>query len=290
MLKKAALFSALLFLVPALYSQTGILRGLVEWDRMELSAVISLNLREEGIKLPAGRSRAEALLEDRYPAMIRQAILDLRADSTSTVADLVNRGELSLEETERIPARALRVPPALSPDFASMSGRYTLSLHNVCSVFPRGIRAAKTAAPLIPVPARAYTGIIIIADVSLPIHGRNAEALLTPCLFPKVWDDRMELVYDRNMTNPDLAGIVCYASRESVTASTPSGLDERLAARVGNNPLKIMARGLYGQIPTDPVIDREDAFVIFSSEANRLLLRDGKIALILDKNALKAEL
>jgi hypothetical protein len=289
-MKKAAWFSVLLFLVPALYSQSGILHGLVEWDRMELSAVVSLNLKEEGVKLPAGRSRAEALLEDRYPALIRGAILELRADSASTIADLVNRGELSLEETETIPARALRVPPFLSPDLSSISSRYTLSLQSICAIFPRGIYAAGMAAPLLPSAARAYTGIIIIADESLPVHGRNAEAPLTPCLFPKVWDDKMELVYDRNITNPDVAGIVCYASRESVMASTPSGLDERLAARVGNNPLRIMARGVYGRTPTDPIIDREDALVIFSSETNRRLLREGKIALILDKNALRSEL
>jgi hypothetical protein len=55
---------------------------------------------------------------------------------------------------------------------------------------------------------------------------------------------------------------------------------------VGNNPLRIVANGVYGQTPTDPVIDREDALLIFSSEANRRLLREGKVALILEKNTL----
>jgi hypothetical protein len=289
-MKKTAWVFVLLFPALVIYAQTGTLRGIVEWDRMELSAVVSLNLKEEGIKLPAGRSRAETLLEDRYLALLGQVILDLRADSTSTVASLLNHGELSLEETEAIPGQALRIPPALSPDLASISARYTLSLHKVCEVFPRGARAAEMAAPLLPVSSHAYTGIVIIADESLPVHGRKAEALLVPCLFPKVWDNNMNLVYDRNMTNPEISGIVCYASRESVMASNPSGLDERLTSRVGSNPLRIMAHSVYGQTPTDPVIDREDALVIFSSEANRRLLREGKVALILDKNNLKTDL
>jgi hypothetical protein len=51
-----------------------------------------------------------------------------------------------------------------------------------------------------------------------------------------------------------------------------------------------MARGLFGVLPTDPVIDREDALLILSSENNRKLLNEGRIVIVLDKKQLTKNL
>jgi hypothetical protein len=289
MMKKSAALAAVAVLAAALYAQTGEISGIIEWDRMELSAVVSVNLKEAGLKLPVGRSRAEALLDDRYPALIRPVIMGLQADASSTLGDLVNRGELSLEDADSLAFQALRIPPALSGDLSSISARYSLSLYTVGAAFKKHSRLQDPPSPLVPAKVRDYTGIIIIADESLPLHGRNAVALLRPCLFPVIRDSGMGLVYERNMTNSE-AGMVCYVSRESILARSPSGLDEKLLSRVGANPLRIMARGLFGETPTDPIIDSEDARIILSSEANRRLLREGRVALVLDRNVLKAGL
>ena len=54
----------------------------------------------------------------------------------------------------------------------------------------------------------------------------------------------------------------------------------------GPNPLRSIAREVFGIRPTDPVIDREDALLIISSEENRRLLREGKVVLILHQDVL----
>jgi hypothetical protein len=285
----AVLTCALLLFTVKAYSQTESSQNLsIDWDRMELSARITLNFREAGLKLPSGRFQAEALLEDRYPGLVRELILSLQIDSSSTVKDLIDRGEFPFREADRLPARAVRVPPFLSADLSAISANYTLSLYAVSELLTTQNRQ-KPPVPLIAGASKAYTGIVIIADESLPIHGRNARALVKPCLFPKIWDSDMNLVYERNMTEVE-AGMVSYVSRESVTRSSPSALDDALAQRVGYNPLRIMARGVYGIVPTDPVIDRDDSLIILSSEENRLLLREGRVALVLDKNELKVRL
>jgi hypothetical protein len=288
MMKSAALCAFVVF-VSAMYAQTGAISGIVEWDRMELSVVVSVNLGEAGLKLPVGRSRAEALLDDEYPALVRPVIMGLQADSSSTLGDLIGRGELSLEDADNLAFQALRIPPALSGDLSSISARYSLSLHTVGAALKKNGRLQDPPRPLVSAKVQDYTGIIIIADESLPVHGRNAAALLRPCLFPKIRDNGMGLVYERNMTDSE-TGMVCYVSRESILAKSPSGLDEKLLSRVGANPLRIMARGLFGETPTDPVIDSEDARIILSSEANRRLLREGRVAMVLDRSALKTSL
>ena len=270
-----------------LYSQEMTIRGDLEWERMELGATITLNLQRAGIRLPAGRSQAKALLEDEFSDLIRPHLMGIQVDSSSTIADLINRGELT---PAAIYGKARSLPPALSPDMSVMSARYSINLTGINAELIRHSRPQRIHAPLIPASVRNYTGIIIIADESLPVHGRTTTALALPCLFPKIWDSEMDLVFERNMIEPETGramGVVCYTSREKIMRAVPSSLDDALIKRVGENPLRIMARGLFGAVPTDPIIDKEDALLILSSEHNRQLLREGRIVIVLDKTGLK---
>jgi hypothetical protein len=54
--------------------------------------------------------------------------------------------------------------------------------------------------------------------------------------------------------------------------------------------LRVIAREVFGMNPTDVVIDRDDALVILSSEANKRMLRDGRIAFIVQADTLNQEL
>jgi hypothetical protein len=81
--------------------------------------------------------------------------------------------------------------------------------------------------------------------------------------------------------------MVKYVSHPRVFRDTPSGLDPDVERLVGKNPLRIIARGVFGTRPTDPIIDRDDALLIISSENNRRLLREGKVVFVLDDGALR---
>jgi hypothetical protein len=97
------------------------------------------------------------------------------------------------------------------------------------------------------------------------------------------------LIFERNTIDPAIGrnkGLVRYTSRESIYRAVPSAMDEDLIRLVGDNPLRIMARRVFGAVPTDPVIDKEDALLILSSENNRRLLTEGRIAIVIDKKEL----
>ena len=264
--------------------------GSVDWVRGEVYTQASFNLAQAGLKLPSGRFMGEEILREASPRLVRPYLLCLRVDSNSTVEDIVNKGELSLEELDSMSAEAEKIPPSLSADLTCMIGRYTVLMEKISALLTRHRRAVEPERPLVPVQTADYTGIIIIADMELPIHGRNAWGLVEPCLSPKIWDTNMNLVYERNMTDParkEGALIVRYAAAESIFRPTPSGLDGDLAALVGPNPLRILAREAFGINPTDLVIDRDDALKILSGENNRLLLREGRVVLVLNEKMLK---
>ncbi|MDR2701758.1 MAG: polymerase [Spirochaetaceae bacterium] len=262
------------------------IKGNLNWEHMIFDVTIMLDLQMAGIKLPAGRVQAETLLEDKISFFIESFIMDVQADSSTTLGDLVNRGELAAGSFAR---NTRYSPSALSTDLSAITERVAVNLTGIAAELIRHSRPRTINPPLIPLPVRDYTGIVIIADESLPVHGRYSSALAVPCLFPKIWDSEMNLLYGRDVIDPQLGketAVVRYVSRESIMRAVPSALDDDLITRVGENPLRIMARGIFGASPTDPVIDREDALLILSTENNRRLLREGRIAIVLDKKQL----
>jgi len=286
-------FTALLlvfFAAAGVFADTQVgITGLVEWDTLEIRASVSLDLASAGVRLPSGRSRGEALLSDGYLRLIRPGILELQVDSSSTLADLINRGEFSLTDAESFALAARSLPPALSHDMLKMSASYTVSISGVSAALLRHSRPAPVARTLTPVSTAHYTGIIIIAPESLPVYSMRSEALAIPCLFPKIWDSEMNLIYERNMLQTGISTMVRYAPPASIFQHNPSGLSPELRAVVGDRPLRIFASGVFGIKPTDLIIDRSDALLIVSSDENRRLLSEGKVAIILNESVLKSE-
>jgi hypothetical protein len=123
----------------------------------------------------------------------------------------------------------------------------------------------------------------------------NQNARILPCLFPKIWDTDMNLIYERNTLNTAAAeeqnprSMVRYTAAEGIFRPTPSGLSAVLSALVGDRPLRIIAHGVFGTRPTDPIIDSADALTIISSEENRRLLREGRVVIVLNDGVLKSK-
>jgi hypothetical protein len=247
-------------------------------------------MASSGLKLPNGRMQGEALIASEYIRLIRPAILNLQVDSSSTVGDLVKRGEWSSLDVENLALQVRTVPPALSPDLSNLLAFYTLGINDISAAFIRHERPSEIPVTLMPVSAPAYTGIIIIAAENLPVYGTKSAALLRPCLFPKIWNMEMKLIFERNMLNPRAGIMVHYFSMRDIFAGGPSGLSREITAVVGSRPLRIFASGVFGMQPTDPIINREDALQIISNEENRSLLREGRVAIIIDDTLLASPL
>jgi hypothetical protein len=263
--------------------------GSVEWDTMRFKADISLDLASANIKLPSGRTQGEAILSTGYLNLIRGGILDLPVDSSSTIGDLVSRGEITLYEAESLALNAQSIPPALSPDMQNMYSSYIISLSSVSSALLKHDRPAPIIRTLNPVSSAQYTGIIIIASSDLPVHAMKSAARVVPCIFPKIWDSEMNLIYNRNMLESHDTPMVRYFPLQDIFQNNPSGLSTELREFIGERPLRIFARGVFGISPTDLIIDRDDAMLIISSEENRSLLSRGKVAIILDDSVLKRD-
>jgi hypothetical protein len=262
----------------------------IAWDKQQVEAEVSLNLASAGITIPSGRARAEEIIDTEFPRLIQESLFSILIDSSSTMADLINRNEYSLHTLTSTALSAAQIPPSLSLDMQSMTSRYIIDLKNIRSDLVKHRTTAIAPQTLIPSPSRAYTGIVIFAHTETRIHGRQSKAFPVPCMFPKIWDSEMNLIYERNMVNPETAkiqGMVKYVDTSAVFQETPSGMNDELVNLVGENPLRIIAQGVFGVNPTDPIINREDALIIISNEENRKLLEEGRVVIVLDNNTIQ---
>lgn len=264
-------------------SYTTSVSALFRWDHMDITATTTLNLASAGLSLPTGRSQGEEILDMEFPRLIKPLLLDLPVDSASRIGDLIDRHDLSMVDFDRLIEGAERGSSFLSADTLSISAVYTIRLF---SIFPDLIlhRTAQRAwEPLVKVPSTSYTGLIIIADGQLPIHGKRERSYILPCFFPKIWDSDMNLIYEKNMVSPEVAkksGIVHYVSKKTVLDFLGFSQNQDITTLVGDKPLRIFAQAVFGRRPTDPIINKNDALLLLSSEENRKILEQGRVIIV----------
>ncbi|TCW61254.1 polymerase [Treponema sp. J25] len=284
-----------LFCVPFLIDAQGLspaqggkgqIRGqaTLSWESHQIHVRAALALTPNGIQLPTGRTEAMERLTMEFPAQIRPFFLNLQVSSTTTIADLLKENTILPDVLDTYISSASPLSTYIDFPKDELVATYTFPLHHLLATLIQHTRPRSLPRPLTTVASRPYTGIIIIAKDPLPIHGKKETSYLIPCLFPRIWDSAMNLVYERTMVDPTIArqnGIVHYTNERAILLPTPSGLQNSLIPLVGEYPLRILAEGVFGVTPTDPIINREDALRILSNEENRELLRQGRMIMVI---------
>jgi outer membrane protein OmpA-like peptidoglycan-associated protein len=216
------------------------------------------------------------------PSLLKDTFFSIIVNSSEKLGNSVENGEISLTELNRMIDSGTKTPPAFSHDMALISMSHTVSISQISSLFIKHTAAYTPTIPLERTPTRAYTGILIDARGALPVHGEYTSEPLVPCLFPRIWSGDMDLLYEKNMVQPDTArqrGIIRYSA----------SLDESEYRNwIGSDPLRITAREIFGQNRTDPVISPTDYLRILCNEANRKLLFEGKVVIICNPDQLEA--
>lgn len=280
-MKKAILFICILSIFNInLFSQQATSQSTVDWTKPAFFSTAELNITESNIILPSGRGAASTILETKIPLLIKDPLLSLPVDSSKKLGDTVLQDTLSLEEITQIIQDGKKTAPVYSNENDSIIINHTIKLNDISSKLVKHSIPYKPESPIEKTASRVYTGIIIDARGILPVQGEFVTSTGNPCLFPKVWNEDMELLYEKNIENSKTAkeqGIVSYHWSS----------DENLYRdRIGNDPLRITAKKIFGINRTDPVISNKDALKILSIDENRELLKQGRVIILLDKEQL----
>lgn len=252
----------------------------IDWVNRSFSSDISMNVEKAKIQFPSGKKQASSFIQMKLPQLIQDPLLYLYADSSKRLSDYVISEDLFLPDIEKFIKNGYRTPDVFTSDALFLNSTNTLQIDNLGKFLIKHKIAYSPEEPIESVPSRAYSGIIIDARGSLPVHGEYVNDKTYPCFFPKIWDENMNTIYERSMVNPDVIinqGLVAYDY--SIDSKT-------FLSRVGNDPLYIKATQVFGRNRTDPIISRADALKILTVPENIKLIQEGKIVILLDKENL----
>lgn len=249
----------------------------VDWIGGTIQAQAELDLAAAGIRLPSGRAEAEQVLESAVPGLVRGTALAIDLDSYRTVADSIDDGTLATAALDAFLEDGRRLDLALSRDLGTLVATYQWKLADLAALYVR--HSAPTDLPAADryIPTRSYTGIVIFVQGTYAVQGEHRTGRLAPCLFPRLFNESMTALLERNLQAPEPLrtwGSVAYAA----------GIDDPvITARAGGDPLRIMATRLFGSLRTDIVISSADALKILGSPDNRALIRNGRVVFVIDE-------
>lgn len=124
-------------------------------------------------------------------------------------------------------------------------------------------------------PSRDFSGLVIFAMGDLDWLGTGLQARWEPSVSFRLLNPRGEVVFEPSMSDHEYA-------RKWGQAGFSLGLfnEDRWRDRIGFDPLRIVARGVWGARPGDLVLSEADWQRLLSREANRKLLAEGRVLVL----------
>jgi hypothetical protein len=249
----------------------------VDWEQSVIRVQTSVSFSSIKTTLPSARSEAVEMIEDRLPGFIRQALYSLPYDSQTLIEDNVLENSGKLNSLDSYATAANTHSYHVNPSLTYIKGEFLLPFFpGLYSIFVDHENAYKPEKILSFVPTTSFSGIVIYAKGKLKVHGEDGDDVLSPSLFPKIFDENMDLVAEYRMMLPESLkrwGPVQYTSSERLSS---------FRERIGDTPLITMAYAVFGKHRTDLIISSEAAEKILYSDTNIELLQEGRILIICD--------
>lgn len=251
------------------------------WETASIDSKITLNLHKSGLHLPTDRNAAIRLIQQNRSSLLKNAYLSVLVDSSHRIGSYLAEEKIGFTDINDVINKGASTVPILSQALQTAIVYHQNPLQELANLFVKHNTPYTPSIFSLGTASKVYTGILIDARGKLPVHGEYSSEKLNPCLFPKIWNTDMNIVYEKNIVNPVLA------KQQSIVLYTGT-LDESVYRdRIGTAPLRILARGLFGDNRTDPIISNADAERILARKENIELLRQGKIVIICDQDTLQ---
>ncbi len=244
------------------------------WVDQQLEIVIKKNIPDMDRALPGIKFRIEKNIEKDLSFILLKGIELLTIDSRTTGKEFIEKYPSVINSIFELTDHIKRTNSLLTRDLKTLIINYTLELNPyLVELFIPHSRPSITTPALGFIPSTDFTGIIIYVDKILPLFGKEGKGNFTPSLFPRVFDKNLNLVIGPLMEDPAAIKSFGAVGYQQPTASPD-------ISRVGQNPLRMKAREIFGINNTDIIISDRDAEMILSRQNNIDLITQGRILII----------
>lgn len=267
----------ILFILPFIHLSAGTLtvHSVINWDISTWVLTIENDLPVSDMTLPSRKSQAEEYIRKDLKNIIFTGIQPLVLNSRTTVKEYISQHPEVIEDIYNLSDKAHRDFALLSKDMKKIKIQYTIALYPyIVEIFSNNQPPLPLDTLLIFSPSTDFSGIVIYVKKSLHLFGKNRFGHYVPALFPRVFNEQMDLIVDKAFVSPEVIntwGMAGFRTDLNLTESTK---------RIGMNPIKIVARGLFGINNTDIIIPDSEALKILSRKHNIELVKKGRILIV----------
>ncbi|AHH06462.1 Outer membrane protein [Borrelia crocidurae DOU] len=220
-------------------------------------------------------SRLVFSVNDFKDTLIRESLFEIIIDSDSTFKDYFDFDPHLILYFSGLDSILKRGYMKYSEDLKNITVRYELCIFpDFINLFLGHSKPYKAFFPLMntTVEQFVYTGIIIYAGDDYK-SSSGSIVKLTDAFFVKIYDENIKLYFDKRMVDPD-------ALKKWGMFEYTNDISYKNKDRIGDYPLRLIAKGVYGKNHSDIILDDYSINKIFSNENNINLLREGKFVII----------
>ncbi len=246
----------------------------INWDE----GIVTLDITAAGETAwtaPSSRYNMDKLISKRAPVLTAEAISDIPLSSLDTIGSAILNNTTLYGDLLKLPNQVGKTFSTASEDRKSLTVRYDIPIYpDIASLFINRKTADAVSVDLRYKATADFTGIIIYAGEELPLRSTNRKTLLTPSIFPRIFDENLNPVLDMSIVDPE------YLKMWGTAGFSIDEKREYYGDRVGAFPLRTMAMAIFGKNETDLIISETSVRKILSSEHNRKLLIEGRVMII----------
>lgn len=247
----------------------------INWETNSIEIKILSPMNSNNTTLAAKRIKAENWVEDNLTNIFFKNILDIPINSLNNVSEIINENP---EIYYRLDALGEGLEPKdsiLSTNLGYLESIYSFPIYpDFLSVFYNQSQHYKLLKKLDHLDYGNFTGLIIYIPVELPEYQKQIDGKLTRVLFPKIYDEDMNLVMDYTMVEPE------YMEKWGMVIYGESYNEHNYQERIGITPLRTIAKGLFGKNSCDIIISKKEADKLIGATDNLKIISQARVLII----------
>lgn len=247
----------------------------VNWANNNIEITVKTPLTSSGSTLAATRLKAENWIQENKTSIFFKNILDIQINSMDSISDIINRSPEIYYNLDNLGKTIEPIQKKLSTNLEYYESKYKFPIFpDFGSIFYNQSQHVKTLKKLDHLDYGRFTGLIIYVPEELPLYQKNRDGRMTKVLFPKIFDEDMNLILDLTMVEPE------YMNKWGMVIYGDSFNENIYQNRIGITPLRIIARGLFGKNNSDIIISKEEADKLIGASENIKIISQARILIL----------